>query len=63
MDTTRTSTTSSAPSQSKYSDVGLEGIRKVTTIAKWLLRLLLVSNNSTSVEMGHGQKITATCLS
>ena len=62
LDFARVAPASSTPSQGKYSDVGSEGLRKITTIAKRILRLFLAGSNSSIVEASYGQEARTTSI-
>ena len=62
LDSARDAPASSTSSQGKYSDVGSEGLRKITTIAKRILRLFLAGNNSSIVEASYEQEARTTTI-
>lgn len=62
MDFARVTSTSSTPSQGKYSDVGSESLRKIPPIAKRILRLFLAGNNSSIVEASYEQEARTTTI-
>ena len=63
LDFARVASAPCTPSQGKYSDVGSEGLRKITTIAKRILRLFLAGSNSSIVEASYEQEArTATIM-